>query len=150
MAIREETKVQAAALGVVISVEHTKSANPNGRLTPSRVIQAKLPGPTGLRARFVEQGLVESAKKLFLTEVEVGAAEFDDHVYVVTSTHEATRRMLDSATVQSALRSLVKDGSSVVVEGDTVRAVQEERVDDDSDDIASVLAVAAALLTSTT
>ena len=46
-------------------------------------------------ARFVREGLIERAKKLFVDEVEVGSSWFDDHVYVVTSTREATAALLE-------------------------------------------------------
>ena len=97
-------------------------------------------------ARFVREGLVERAKKLFVDEVEVGSSWFDDHVYVVTSTREATAALLENKRVQQALILLVNPSRTVEVDRDTVRVVDDDALDDGRDTSAELLALVAHLV----
>ncbi|MFT3925702.1 MAG: hypothetical protein QM778_24385 [Myxococcales bacterium] len=133
-------------LGVVIRSEQTTHAGDGGRMVRERVLEVKLPKRSPVCARFVREGLIERAKKLFVDEVEVGSSWFDDHVYVVTSTREATSALLESERVQQALILLVDPSRHVEVDHDTVRVVDDDALDDGRDASAELLAFVAHLV----
>jgi hypothetical protein len=135
-----------AELGVTIRNEQTTSASEGGRVVRERTLEVKLPKRSPVCARFVREGLVERAKKLFVDEVEVGSSWFDDHVYVVTSTREATSALLENKRVQQALILLVDPSRTVEVDRDTVRVVDDDAIDDARDASAELLALVAHLL----
>jgi hypothetical protein len=123
-----------------------KEVNPNGRIVQKRILEVKLPSEKhGVHARFVQQGFVERTKKIFVDEVEVGNAPFDDSIYVVTDTRAPTARLLGQARVQEALIRLVGPTSYVEIEPGLVRAVDEQPVEDGKVAKAELLAVAAHL-----
>jgi hypothetical protein len=90
--------------------------------------------------------LLERAKKLFREEVEAGSAWFDDAVYVLTSTREATARLLEHARVQQALILLVDPTRHVEIAEDSVCVVDSDAADDGRDASAELLALVAHLV----
>jgi hypothetical protein len=132
----------AKALGV--SLRREQHANEHGRTT--RVITLELPEPTPVRARFVRESLLRRAKKLFVDEVEVGSAWFDDLIYVITSTRESTAQFLRERRVQQALIMLVDDDCCVEIEQQTVRLIDEDASPEGRDALAELLALATHLL----
>jgi|GEM_PF-4233264 len=133
-------------LGVAIRVEQHDEPGDGGRLVRARTLEIKLPKRSPVCARFVREGLIERAKKLFVDEVEVGSSWFDDHVYVVTSTRGATEALLEHKRVQQALILLVDPSRHVEVDHDTVRVVDEDAADDGRDASAELLAFVAHLV----
>lgn len=111
----------------------------------ARVITLTLPITTKVKARFMRERFVQRAKKLFVDEVEVGAAWFDDLIYVMTSTREATAEFLQHKRVQQALILLVDDARHVEVEDQSVRLVDQEGREG-RDAMAELLALAANLI----
>jgi hypothetical protein len=131
----------ARALNIAIHREDTAVLHEGGGR--GRVLRAKLPIVTPVCARFVREGLLERAKKLFVEEVEVGSSWFDDVVYVVTSTPDATSALLKERRVQQALVMLVDPTRCVEIERDEVRVLDEDAVDDGRDAMVELLALAA-------
>jgi len=127
-----------------ITLESNETVEPSvsGRSQRTRIYKATLPGPTGLEARFVHEGWLERAKKHFVDEVEVGCADFDDAIFVVTSTRAQTAAFLGSPRVQQALLLLVDATRSVYVHGNVLRVVDEDAPDDGADAKAELLALA--------
>lgn len=134
----------ARALEIVIEREDTPvPSDGGGRVVRNRLLRAKLPRPTEVCARFVREGFLERAKKLFVDEIEVGASWFDDLVYVVTSTPGPTSALLKDRRVQQALVMLVDRTRSVEIEGSEVSVIDEDAPDDGRDATAELLALAA-------
>jgi hypothetical protein len=133
-------------LGVEIRSEQQAGSNGNGRPLRGRLLEVKLPVRSPICARFVREGLVERAKKLFVDEVEVGSSWFDDHVYVVTSTREATAAFLQDQRVQQALILLVDPSRHVEIDHDSVRVIDDDAQDDGRDASAELLALVAHLV----
>jgi hypothetical protein len=136
----------AQALGVKVVRNENKRASLTGRMDRQRILVVGLPKPTSVHARFVREGLLERAKKLFVDEVEVGSAVFDDLIYVVTTTRQATEALIMHGRVQQALLLLVDETRSVEIEGDELRIVDDDAPDDGRDATAEALAIAAHLL----
>jgi hypothetical protein len=128
----------AAALGVTIQRE--QKLDDKGRR--QRIVVVTLPTPTAVVARFVRENLARRAEKLFVHEVEVGSAWFDDLIFVITSTREATSAFLAHKRVQQALILLVDDDRHVEVAGNELRLVDDDTVDDGRDALAELLALA--------
>lgn len=131
-----------AALGV--TVQREQKLDDKGRR--QRVVVVTLPTPTAVVARFVRESLARRAEKLFVHEVEVGSAWFDDLIFVITSTREETAAFLAHKRVQQALILLVDDDRHVEVEGNELRLVDDDTVDDGRDALAELLALANRLL----
>jgi hypothetical protein len=136
----------ALALGVKVVRNETKRPSLSGRVDRHCTLLVALPQPVRVNARFVREGFLERAKKLFVDEVEVGSAVFDDLIYVVTSTREVTATLLEHGRVQQALLLLVDDSRHVEVEGDEIRIVDDDARDDGRDATAEALALAAYLM----
>lgn len=136
----------AQALGVKVVRNETKRPSLTGRLDRHCTLLVSLPRVTGVNARFVREGFIERAKKLFVDEVEVGSAVFDDLIYVVTSTRAATAKLVEHGRVQQALLLLVDESRHVEVEGDEIRIVDDDARDDGRDATAEALALAAYLV----
>jgi hypothetical protein len=136
----------AQALGVKVVRNESKRASLTGRMDRQCTLVVGLPKPSDVHARFVREGLLERAKKLFVDEVEVGSAVFDDLIYVVTTTREATETLIKHGRVQQALLLLVDETRHVEIEGDELRIVDDDAPDDGRDATAEALAIAAHLL----
>ncbi len=145
-ALKADLERAQAELGVTIRSEQSSQLREGGRVVRARTLEVKLPTRSPVCARFVREGLVERAKKLFVDEVEVGCSWFDDHVYVVTSTREATSALLENKRVQQALILLVAPLRTVEVDRDTVRVVDDDAEDDGRDASAELLALVAHLV----
>jgi len=145
-ALKADLEGAQAELGVTIRSQQGPRVGEGGRVTRERTLEVKLPKRSPVCARFVREGLVERAKKLFVDEVEVGSSWFDDHVYVVTSTREATSALLENKRVQQALILLVNPSRTVEVDRDTVRVVDDDALDDGRDTSAELLALVAHLV----
>ena len=76
----------------------------------------------------------------------MGSAVFDDLIYVVTSTRDATAALLEHGRVQQALLLLVDESRHVEVEGNEIRIVDDDARDDGRDATAEALALAAYLI----
>jgi hypothetical protein len=144
--LKADLQGAADALGVKVVRNDTKRASLTGRMDRQRILVVGLPKPTSVHARFVREGLLERAKKLFVDEVEVGSAVFDDLIYVVTTTREATEALIKHGRVQQALLLLVDETRHVEIEGDELRIVDDDAPDDGRDATAEALAIAAHLL----
>jgi hypothetical protein len=145
-ALKADLEGAQAELGVKIRSEQTIHAGEGGRVVRERTLEVKLPKRSPVCARFVREGLVERAKKLFVDEVEVGSSWFDDHVYVVTSTRDSTAALLENKRIQQALILLVDPSRSVEVDRDTVRVIDDDAVDDSRDACAELLALVSHLV----
>ncbi len=128
----------AAALGVY--VEREQHVDERGRRV--RTLRVTLSRPSGVCARFVRENALRRAEKLFVDEVEVGSAWFDDLIFVITSTRAETARFLAAPRVQQALILLVDEDRSVKVDGDQLELTDEDTNDDGRDALAELLAVA--------
>ena len=126
--------------------ERFHEGGPDGEQTCTPLWVVKLPAPTKVNARFVREGLLERAKKLFMDEVEVGSAVFDDLIFIITSTRDETAELVGHERVQQALLLLVSDTRCVEVEGDEIRLTDVDGSDGDRDARAELLALAAHLL----
>ncbi len=144
--LKADLDAAAHALGVTIEAGQRSEVGDDDKIIRSRVLEVRLPKPTNISARFVREGLIARAKKLFIEEVEVGSSWFDDHVFVITSTKEATGRLLGERRVQLALILLVDKTRSVEIEGDVVRVCDQNALDDGRDASAELLALAAHLM----
>jgi hypothetical protein len=132
----------ARALGV--EVRREQSLGDGGRRV--RTLTVVLPEPTAVRARFVRENLLRRAEKLFVNELEVGSAWFDDLIYVITGTREETAAFLAHKRVQQALMLLVDEDRWVEVSGSELKMVDEDAADDGRDARAELLALAQHLL----
>lgn len=146
-ALKADLKGAADALGVQITRVDQKQPSLTGRVDRQRRLTISLPAPGPVSARFVREGLLERAKKLFVREVEVGSALFDDLIYIVTDTAQATGQLLAKQRVQQALLLLVDETRYVEIEGNELRVIDEDSPDDGRDATAEALAIAAHLLT---
>jgi hypothetical protein len=144
--LKADIEGSARRLGVELVRGEQEEPAENGRVLRERSLEVRLPNKSGISARFVREGLVERAKKLFVHEVEAGCSWFDDHVYVVTSTREATERLLSHKRVQQALILLVDPTRHVCIDDDVVRVIDEDAPDDGRDASAELLALAAHLV----
>jgi hypothetical protein len=144
--LKADLDAAQAALNVRIERDEQKEVGEGGRVLRTRTLKVRLPKPGPVSARFVREGLVERARKFFTDEVEVGSPWFDDHVYVITSTREATARFLANVRVQQALILLVDPTRCVTVEPDLVCVIDEDAPDDGRDASAELLALVAHLL----
>jgi hypothetical protein len=138
----------ASALGVSIACDESRDSDGDGAGTRRRVLTAALPRPTGVAARFVNQGILERAKKVFLNEIEVGSSWFDESIYVSTSTREATEKALENPRAQQALILLVDPSRRVEIEDTVIRVSDDDVRDDGRDATAELLALAACLTAS--
>lgn len=145
-ALKADLDGAAAALGVAVLRKDVREPSLSGRVDRQRTLTVKLPAPSAVHARFVREGLLERAKKLFVEEVEVGSTVFDDLIYVVTDTKEATSALLRKQRVQQALLLLVVETRFVEIEGSELRVVDSDSPDDGRDATAEALAIAAHLL----
>jgi hypothetical protein len=136
----------ARALGVEITRQESRDPSLSGRVELQTRLVLRLPRASNVHARFVREGLVERAKKLFVAEVEVGSAVFDDGIYVVTSTRDATHALLAQPRVQQALLLLVDDTRHVEVDGTELRVLDADATGDHRDATAEALALAAHLV----
>jgi len=132
----------ARALGVTVAREQ----HLDDHQRRARTVTVKLPQPTGVCARFVRESFVRRAEKLFVKEVEVGSAWFDDLIFVITSTRRETAAFLAAKRVQQALILLVDDDRHVQVEGDEVKLIDDDARDDGRDALAELLALTKHLL----
>jgi hypothetical protein len=144
--LKADLEQAQADLGVRIEQTQETHAGEGGRVVRDRTLEVKLGKRSSVCARFVREGLVERAKKWFVDEVEVGSSWFDDHVYVVTSTRAATEALLQHERVQQALILLVDPSRHVVIDGDVVRVIDDDAVDDGRDPSAELLALVAHLV----
>jgi hypothetical protein len=146
----DRLKADLASAAQALAVHVTKVDDPQpsltGRVHRQRTLTIALPKPTPVSASFVREGLVERVKKLFVEEVEVGSAVFDDLVYVVTSTPAATAALLEHERVQQALLLLVDATRHVQTRGSELRVVDTDAPDDGRDALAEALALAAHLI----
>ena len=132
----------ARALGV--EVRREQQFDDRGRRV--RTLTVLLPVPTAVRARFVRESFLRRAEKLFVKEIEVGAAWFDDLIFVITSTREETARFLANKRVQQALVLLVDESRRVEVSGSELKLIDEDSGDDGRDARAELLALVQFLL----
>jgi hypothetical protein len=135
-----KANLDAAAAALGVTVQRTQQLDDHGRR--QRAVVVTLPAPTPVCARFVRESFLRRAEKLFVKEVEVGSAWFDDLIFVITSTREATAAFLAHKRVQQALILLIDDDRHVQVEGDELRLVDSDARDDGRDALAELLALA--------
>jgi hypothetical protein len=150
MAISDEhhllkADLEGAARELGVTVERKQSTTDHGKRV--REVELTLPHPTQVVARFVREDLIRRAEKLFVDEVEVGSAWFDDLIFVITSTRAETAAFLADKRVQQALILLVDDDRHVQVDKDRLRLIDEDTKDDGRDALAELLALAKHLLT---
>jgi hypothetical protein len=141
--LKADLEGAARELGVTIERKHVTSDH--GKRV--REVELTLPRPTEVCARFVREDLIRRAEKLFVDEVEVGSAWFDDLIFVITSTRAATAAFLADKRVQQALILLVDDDRHVQVDKDKLLLIDEDTNDDGRDALAELLALAKHLLT---
>lgn len=132
--------LDAAALALGVTVQREQRLDDHGRR--QRTVVVTLAQPTEVNARFVRESLARRAEKLFVKEVEVGSAWFDDLIFVITSTRAQTAAFLAHKRVQQALILLVDDDRHVQVEGDELRLIDDDATDDGRDALAELLALA--------
>lgn len=140
--LKADPEGAAQALGVTI--ERNQRVADDGKR--EREVVLTLPRATAVCARFVREDLIRRAEKLFVDEVEVGSAWFDDLIFVITSTRAQTAAFLADKRVQQALILLVDDDRHVSIDGDKLRLVDDDTQDDGRDALAELLALAHHLL----
>jgi hypothetical protein len=136
--LKADPEGAAQALGVTVSRE--QHIDEHGKRV--RTVVVSLPQPALLAAKFVRENALRRAEKLFVKEVECGSAWFDDLIYVITSTREATAAFLAHKRVQQALILLVDDDRHVEVEGAQLKLLDNDTKDDGRDATAELLALA--------
>jgi hypothetical protein len=136
--LKSDLEGAASALGV--TVDRAQQVDDLGRR--NRTVTLVLPRPTVVSARFVRESFLRRAEKLFVDEVEVGSAWFDDLIYVITSTRASTAAFLAAQRVQQALILLVDEDRHVEIEGTELRLVDDDAHDDGRDALAELLALA--------
>lgn len=136
--LKADLEGAAEALGVTITRE--QHLDEQGKRV--REVSLTLPIATPVNARFVRENALRRAEKLFVKEVEVGSAWFDDLIFVITSTREETAAFLAHKRVQQALILLIDDDRSVEVQGQLVKLVDTDTRDDGRDAVAELLALA--------
>ncbi len=136
--LKADPEGAAAALGVTI--EREQHLDEHRRRV--RTVTVKLPRASGVCARFVRESVLRRAEKLFVDEVEVGSAWFDDLIFVITSTRAETASFLASKRVQQALILLIDEDRHVKVEDDQIELVDEDARDEGRDALAELLALA--------
>lgn len=136
--LKSDLEGAASALGVTVG--RAQQVDNLGRR--NRTVTLVLPRPTAVNARFVRESFLRRAEKLFVDEVEVGSAWFDDLIYVITSTRAPTAAFLAAQRVQQALILLVDEDRHVEIEGSELRLVDEDAHDDGRDALAELLALA--------
>lgn len=151
MAISDEhhllkADLDGAARELGVTIERRQSTGDDAKRV--REVELTLPKATAIAARFVREDLMRRAEKLFVDEVEVGSAWFDDLIFVITSTRAETAAFLADKRVQQALILLVDEDRHVQIEGDKLRMVDEDTRDDGKDALAELLALAKHLLAS--
>ena len=136
--------LEGAARELDVTVEREQHIEDDGKRV--REVVLRLPRPTAVSARFVREDLIRRAEKLFVDEVEVGSAWFDDLIFVITSTRKETSAFLADKRVQQALILLIDDDRHVQVQGDQLKLIYEDATDDGRDALAELLALAHHLL----
>jgi hypothetical protein len=136
--------LEGAARELGVTIERKQSTDDRNKRV--RELELTLPRPTQIAARFVREDLIRRAEKLFVDEVEVGSAWFDDLIFVITSTRAETAAFLADKRVQQALILLVDDDRHVQIERDKLRLIDVDTVDDGRDALAELLALAKHLL----
>ena len=136
--LKADLEGAAEALGVKVTRE--QHFDEQGKRV--REVSLQLPEPTRVCARFVRENALRRAEKLFVKEVEVGSAWFDDLIFVITSTRDETAAFLAHKRVQQALILLIDDDRSVEVQGNLVKLVDADTHDDGRDAVAELLALA--------
>jgi hypothetical protein len=141
--LKADPEGAARELGVTL---HREESDAGGEQLRRRVLEARLPRSVGVHARFCHEGLLTRLRKLFTEEVEVGSSLFDDHVFVVTDTHDSTAQLLSRPRAQTALLLLITPSRYVEVLGDLVRVVDEDARSSERDVCAELLALSALML----
>jgi hypothetical protein len=144
--LKADLKGAAAKLGVTVISQEQRRPSLIGRMDRQMQLVVSLPREQPINVRFVREGFLERAKKLFVEEVEIGSAVFDDMIYVVTSTREATTALLSHERVQQALLLLVSETRHVEIEGAEIRVLDAGAPGDHRDATAEALALAAHLI----
>jgi hypothetical protein len=85
---------------------------------------------TRLKVVFKPEGLVEKVVKLFKKELQTGDAAFDAAISISTDTPDETTRFLGDENTRLLIQALVR-GGSVEIDGTSVKAGVEGRVDGD-------------------
>lgn len=136
--LKADLEGAAEALGVTVTRE--QHFDEQGKRV--REVSLTLPVATPVCARFVRENALRRAEKLFVKEVEVGSAWFDDLIFVITSTRDETAAFLAHKRVQQALILLIDDDRTVEVQGKLVKLVDTDTRDDGRDAVAELLALA--------
>src|SRR4051812_29456585 len=103
--LKADLEGAAEALGVTV----TREQHFDEQSKRVREVSLTLPVATPVCARFVRENALRRAEKLFVKEVEVGSAWFDDLIFVITSTRNETAAFLAHKRVQQALILLIDD-----------------------------------------
>jgi len=134
------------ALGARLRRTEEQHAQANARVVTLRIFRVPLsPGTTDIQARFVKQGWAELAKKIFVKEVEVGEASFDDAVYVATATPDTVRAWLGAARVRQAILALVQSDCVVDVAPEELLVSHDDATTGGDEEAAETLALFAHL-----
>ena len=84
---------------------------------------AESPHLSGIQAKLMHQGLGARLKKLVEKELEIGDKEFDDAVYIRSSTRDQTAAFLAISGVQSAVLQLIRMNSEIDINGSKIYIV---------------------------
>jgi len=76
-----------------------------------------LPHPSTVKARFAPETTARKLFKWVRAELQTGHVDFDDAVYISTSTDQATRDLLESPQVRHAILTLIEHGGDVRIDG---------------------------------
>jgi hypothetical protein len=136
--LKADLEGAASALGVTVTRE--QHLDDDGKRV--RLVSVALPTPTRVNAKFVRENALRRAEKLFIKEVEVGSAWFDDLIFVITATRSETAAFLAHKRVQQALILLVDDDRHVEISGSTLKLFDADTRDDGRDATAELLALA--------
>ena len=123
----------------------TSRTSANGVVVSSKTVTRftlLLERDTRLRVVFKPEGLVEKVVKLSRKELQTGDAAFDAAISISTDTDDETTRFLGDENTRLLIQALVR-GGSVEIDGTSVKAGVEGRVDGDPRELIELLAVAA-------
>jgi hypothetical protein len=84
---------------------------------------AEAPNPTGIQTKLMHEGLGAKLKKLVEKEIQVGDKEFDNAVWIRTSTKPTTTAFLALSGVQSAVLELIKMNSEIDINEEKIYIV---------------------------
>lgn len=109
------------------SVVEIGQENPYDRRQHVLTVLAEAPNPSGMHIRLQYEGFSAKMAKLLNEEIQIGNSEFDDLVWIRTSTPEETKGFLSLSGVQAAIMELIRAEASIDIDLAKVYVKAEKR-----------------------